>query len=90
MQKNLNMDKIKQALKSKGLTYSDLASKLGVSEQSVKQTINRDSISTSTLERIAQAIDVPAWTLIADAPNAMAGTQVVCPHCGKPVTVELK
>lgn len=84
------MDKIKQALKSKGLTYADLAAKLGISEQSIKQTINRDSISTSTLERIAQAIDVPAWTLIADAPNTVPGTLIVCPHCGQPITIEVK
>ena len=86
----MNMDKIKQALKSKGLTYADLAAKLGISEQSIKQTINRDSISTSTLERIAQAIDVPAWTLIADAPNTVPGTSIVCPHCGKPIAIEVK
>lgn len=87
------MDKIKQVLKSKGVTYAELAARMGLSEQSIKQTINRDSVSTSTLERIAAAIDVPAWTLIDDAPDELIkdnGSMAVCPHCGKPITVELK
>lgn len=85
------MEKIKQVLKSKGITYAELASKMGLSEQSVKQTINRASVSTSTLQRIADAIEVPAWTLIDNAPEQPSNsTNIVCPHCGKPITIELK
>ena len=86
------MEKIKQVLKSKGITYAELASKMGLSEQSIKQTINRSSVSTSTLQRIADVIEVPAWTLIDNAPDQFTSnkTNFVCPHCGKPITIELK
>ena len=86
------MEKIKQVLKSKGITYAELASKMGLSEQSIKQTINRSSVSTSTLQRIADVIEVPAWTLIDNAPDQPSSNNanIVCPHCGKPITVELK
>ena len=86
------MERIKQVLKSKGITYAELASKMGLSEQSIKQTINRSSVSASTLQRIADAIEVPAWTLIDNAPDQHSSnnTNIVCPHCGKPITIELK
>ena len=87
------MERIKQVLKSKGLTYAELATRMGVSEQSVKQTMNRESVSTTTLQRIAEAIGVPAWTLVDDAPENLPNgdaSPLVCPHCGRPVTVELK
>lgn len=87
------MERIKHILKSKGVTYAELASRMGLSEQSIKQTINRDSMSTATLQRIASAIDVPAWMLLDDAPEDPSNMDVsplVCPHCGKAITVELK
>lgn len=87
------MERIKQVLKSKGVTYAELASRMGLSEQSIKQTINRESVSTTTLQRIAAAIDVPAWTLLDDAPDSISNfndSPLVCPHCGKAITVELK
>ena len=43
--------RIKEVLKEKGITQQVLAEKLGVSYQSIKQTLNAPSVTTSTLEK---------------------------------------
>ena len=55
--------RIKEVLKEKGITQQVLAEKLGVSYQSIKQTLNAPSVTTSTLEKIAVVLDVPIWQL---------------------------
>ena len=54
---------IKDILTKKGMTQQDLADLLGVSRPSVSATISRPSFPT--LERIAAALDVEPWQLLA-------------------------
>ena len=54
---------IKDILTQKGMTQQDLADLLGVSRPSVSATISRPSFST--LERIAAALEVEPWQLLA-------------------------
>lgn len=54
---------IKEILKQKGMTQQDLADCLGVSRPSISATISRPSFPT--LERIAAALDVEPWQLLA-------------------------
>lgn len=54
---------IKDILSQKGMTQQDLADLLGVSRPSVSATISRPSFPT--LERIAAALDVEPWQLLA-------------------------
>lgn len=42
---------------------------IGVSHQSIKQTLNAPSVTTSTLEKISSALGVPMWQLFADPNN---------------------
>lgn len=48
--------RIKEIVKLKGLTQKELADKMGVSLSAVKQMLNADSLTTSTLEKIAGAL----------------------------------
>lgn len=57
--------RIKEVLKEKKLSYQGLADVMGVSLQFVKQTLNAPSVTTSTLEKISSALDVPMWQLFA-------------------------
>lgn len=85
--------RIKDILKEKGLTQQELADKVGVSYQSIKQTLNASSVTTSTLEKIATALDVPMWQLFASPEEvAKESDGKVCPYCGGliDVNVELK
>lgn len=50
-------------LSQKGITQQEIANKMGVSQASVSASISRPSFPT--LERIAAALDVEPWQLLA-------------------------
>lgn len=82
--------RIKDVLKEKGLKQQDLAKKMGISLSAVKQMLGADSLTTSTLERIAAAIDVPVWQFFIspdDLAKQTGGNTICCPHCGKPLKI---
>lgn len=54
---------IKEHLNILGITQKELADRLGVTQQSISATISRPSFPT--LERIATALDVEPWQLLA-------------------------
>lgn len=54
---------IKEMLAEKGLTQKEIAAKMGVTQSNISATISRPSFPT--LERIAAALDVEPWQLLA-------------------------
>ncbi len=83
--------RIKELLKEKGLTQQELADMVGVSYQSMKQTLNAPSVTTSTLEKIASALNVPMWQLFASPEEVQPkndSLSLTCPHCGKSITLK--
>ena len=54
---------IKEMLAEKGLTQNDVAKKIGVTQSNISATISRPSFPT--LERIAAALEVEPWQLLA-------------------------
>lgn len=85
--------RIKELLKEKGLTQQELADKVGVSYQSIKQTLNAPSVTTSTLEKIATALEVPMWQLFASPEEVQPqkdALSVKCPHCEKSLNINIK
>ena len=85
--------RIKELLKEKGLTQQELAAMVGVSYQSMKQTLNASSVTTATLEKIATALNVPIWQLFASPeevrPKSDALT-LTCPNCGKDINIKVE
>lgn len=84
--------RIKELLKEKGLTQQELADKVGVSYQSMKQTLNAPSVTTSTLEKIATALNVPMWQLFASPEEIQPqsdGASITCPNCGKSIKIKV-
>ncbi len=84
--------RIKELLKEKGLTQQELADKVGVSYQSMKQTLNAPSVTTSTLEKIATALNVPMWQLFASPEEIQPqsdGVSITCPNCGKSIKIKV-
>jgi len=75
--------RIKELLKEKRVTQQELAEMLGVSYQSIKQTLNAPSVTTATLEKIATALGVPVWQLFVsrEEVNGQELTALV-EHCG--------
>lgn len=76
--------RIKKILKEKGLTAAQLADKLGITHGAMSLTINGNP-TLSTLEKIAEALDVQVVDLFENK-----ATTANCPHCGKPISIELK
>lgn len=83
--------RIKDVLKEKGITQQMLADKMNVSLSAVKQMVSANSLTTTTLEKIAAAINVPIWQLFV-SPAEIAGnnTTFKCPKCGLEFEVKLK
>lgn len=75
------------------MTQQDLADMMELQVQSIKQMLNKTSLRTDTLKRIADALGVPLWQLfisreevIGEESNA-ATTR--CPYCGKSIRISL-
>lgn len=85
--------RIKELLKEKRLTQQELADMVGVSYQSIKQTLNAPSVTTSTLEKIATALNVPMWQLFASPEEVSPkkdSLSLTCPHCGKDINIKVE
>lgn len=83
---------IKELLQLKQMKQQDLADKMGISLSAVKQMLNAESLTTTTLTKIADALDVPMWRLFTTKEEILedeSGTSTgACPHCGKPITIK--
>lgn len=83
--------RIKEVLKEKGYTQQMLADEMNISLSAVKQMVSADSLTTSTLEKIAFALGVPMWQLFASPEEVQpkSGTaSLSCPHCGKSINIK--
>jgi DNA-binding Xre family transcriptional regulator len=69
--------RIKEIIKSKGLTMQEFSDKLGIARVNLTKTINGNP-TKDTLEKIAAALDVPVTELF-DPPKIDV---ITCPHCG--------
>ena len=80
--------RIKEVLKENGYTQQMLADKMNVSLSAVKQMVSAGSLTTSTLEKIASALNVPIW----QPKEVQLKTDVLsltCPHCGKSINIKI-
>ena len=83
--------RVKEVAKKKGISISSLAEKMGVKQESLSRAINGNP-TVETLNKIAEALDVPMWQLFVD-PDKIGnnthnlGNGFVCPNCGARLTV---
>ena len=81
--------RIKEVLKENGCTQQMLADRMNVSLSAVKQMVSAESLTTSTLEKIATALNVPMWQLFASPEEiARQANNDLCPHCGMPISIK--
>ena len=84
------MNRIKEILKTKGVTQQGLADMLGVTKISVAKTLTGNP-TQQTLEKIATALDVPMWQLFASPGEVVkeitGGDR--CPYCGGAIKIRI-
>ncbi len=77
--------RVKEKKKKKGMTAKELASKIGISEGALSQSIREGANpNLQTISKIADALNVPLSELFSDSQK----TTFVCPNCG--AKLELK
>ena len=79
--------RIKDILRSKGMTQIDLANKLGISPVALNRAMGRNKFDLDYLSNIADALGCTIPDLFAEGNS---GITLNCPHCGKAVTLTLK
>ena len=55
---------LKRALRARGITYADLAARIGLSEPSVKRVLSRGTLTLRRLERICETTGIPMEELV--------------------------
>ena len=79
---------IKKAIKESGYTISKVAERLGIAQPSLTAQLINGTMSLSRAKEIADIIGVPLSELVADE-NEQQGASLICPHCGKPITLHI-
>lgn len=75
--------RVKELLKSKGLTAKELAERLGVTDIALRASL-KGNPTIGTLERVADALGVSVAELFEPQPS----NAVRCPHCGGVLHIE--
>lgn len=75
--------RVKEICKQKGLRIKDLAEKLDISDVALRKSLSKNP-TIGTLEKIADALGVGVADLFAPATDA----KIICPHCGKQITIK--
>ena len=79
---------IKKAIKESGFTISKVAERLGIAQPSLTAQLINGTMSISRAKEIADIIGVSLSELVADE-NDQQGASLICPHCGKPITLHI-
>lgn len=80
--------RIKNIVAAKGMTLKGLAEKMDVTPQTLGNIVNeKGNPNVATLEKIAEALEVPVASLFADylAPNSAI---IICPQCGARIDIQ--
>lgn len=79
--------RIKEVIKEKGTTITELADKMGINRVNLSNMINGNP-TYETLDKIATALGVNITELFEQPQSNEAG--ITCPHCGKSITIKVE
>lgn len=81
--------RIKELLKERNMTQKELAQKIGVSAVSLNRYLTGNT-SVSSLEKIAEALDVEISELFVHRNTEEVNSTIACPHCGSKFHIVIK
>lgn len=85
------MNRIELLIKEKGFNMTSFAEKMNTTRQNLYAILK--SPSYPTLEKVAEALDVPMWQLFASPEEVQPkkdGLSFTCPHCGKNINIKIE
>jgi DNA-binding Xre family transcriptional regulator len=77
------MLRVKEIAKEKGIAIAIVANRMGIKAPALSRIINGGNTTTDTLQKIANALDVP----VADLFEQSAKDIVNCPYCGGKIKI---
>lgn len=78
--------RIKELLKEKGITISNLAEQIGTRQTSLSRALGDNGNPTyETLNKIANVLNVEISELFKSN-----GLSITCPHCGKNINIKVE
>lgn len=77
--------RIKEVIKEKGMTITELADKMGINRVNLSNMVNGNP-TVETLNKIADALSVPVTELFEQPKSGT--TTLTCPHCGKNINIK--
>ena len=84
--KHYDMDlRIKEVIKEKGMTITELADKMGINRVNLSNMVNGNP-TVETLNKIAGALEVPVTELFEQPKSRTAS--LTCPHCGMNINIK--
>jgi transcriptional regulator with XRE-family HTH domain len=84
--KHYDMDlRIKEVIKEKGMTITELADKMGINRVNLSNMVNGNP-TVETLNKIADALEVSVTELFEQSKTGTASLS--CPHCGKSINIK--
>ena len=78
--------RIKEVIKEKGMTITELADKMGINRVNLSNMVNGNP-TVETLNKIADALGV-AVTELFEQPKKDS-VSISCPHCGKSINIKV-
>lgn len=83
---------IKRTIKSRGFTLVQVAEALGITKGALSQSLSRQSVTTNTLEKIANVIGCKPvdFYLESEKDESEKQTYIVCPHCGERIKISVE
>ena len=82
--------RIKELLKERGVSQKELAEMLEITPVGLSKILNGNP-QIGTLEKISIALGVELWELFIDEESIHhKATGLVCPHCGKSLTIKIE
>lgn len=82
---------VKSIIKEKGFTIEQVAKEMGISRVTFTQNLSRNP-TMRTLQRIADVLGCKVGDFFKDeiVPSVPQSPAIICPHCGKPIELEIK
>lgn len=79
--------RIKEVIKERGMTITELADKMGINRVNLSNMVNGNP-TVETLNKIADAIGCPVTELFEQPKKD--DVSLTCPHCGKNITLKVE